>query len=417
MPAICTGLLVSSWLTSGSIFMLIRPPPSTVGVKARPTPYFLNSMAIWPSAPGTGTGNSPPARKLAVSPDSATRFGSASERATPFSSSALISDWISRPFMIMREIRKPNGAVPDSTPPTTTGDNVTACGLMFGPPTSESRLLERVARARGRDRQAARTLLRADVAVELLAERVPLHAELAAGLAGGLDEAHLQHDLLRRQHLDRVDDVGPELPGDRHRAVERHRVRRRAGEHDAAVDRSHAQLGVGEALADLVLQQRSVVDHLDVEHADQLLAFGIDRHARGAVLLAEDRQRAIGQRIDVRHLRIADRDLDEAGVGAHVLGLADEHRHRERARGPADLQRALRLRFAPPPGRHRARASRSAPPRAASRIFGRQLCGRRPVVAVFGLLSDGVRPLAANRDAFHFFTSNSPPICPTFPVT
>ena len=29
------------WLTSGSIFMLIRPRPSTVGVNARPTPYFL----------------------------------------------------------------------------------------------------------------------------------------------------------------------------------------------------------------------------------------------------------------------------------------------------------------------------------------------------------------------------------------
>ena len=30
--------LESSWLTSGSIFRLIRPSLSTVGVKARPTP-------------------------------------------------------------------------------------------------------------------------------------------------------------------------------------------------------------------------------------------------------------------------------------------------------------------------------------------------------------------------------------------
>ena len=36
----------SIWLTSGSIFRLITPSPSTVGVKARPTPYFLNSTVI-----------------------------------------------------------------------------------------------------------------------------------------------------------------------------------------------------------------------------------------------------------------------------------------------------------------------------------------------------------------------------------
>ena len=37
-PPIVTVWLKSSWLTSGSIFMLISPPLSTVGVKARPTP-------------------------------------------------------------------------------------------------------------------------------------------------------------------------------------------------------------------------------------------------------------------------------------------------------------------------------------------------------------------------------------------
>ncbi len=36
-----TVCVVSIWLTSGSIFRLIRPLPSTVGVKASPTPYFL----------------------------------------------------------------------------------------------------------------------------------------------------------------------------------------------------------------------------------------------------------------------------------------------------------------------------------------------------------------------------------------
>ena len=38
MPATCTGLLLSSSLTSGLITRLIRPSLSTVGVKERPTP-------------------------------------------------------------------------------------------------------------------------------------------------------------------------------------------------------------------------------------------------------------------------------------------------------------------------------------------------------------------------------------------
>ena len=91
-----------------------------------------------------------------------------------------------------------------------------------------------------------------------------------------------------------------------------------------------------EPATNLGLQQRGVVSHLDVEHADQLLAFGIGRHARGSVLLAQDRERAIGQRIDIGHLGIADRELDEARVGAHVLGFADIDGDRRGALGAAD---------------------------------------------------------------------------------
>ena len=76
----------SSWLTSGCTRMLMRLPASRVGVNDRPTPKFLNSMVTtlppllaW----GTGTGNCPPARKLAVSPESAVRFGSASSVTRP----------------------------------------------------------------------------------------------------------------------------------------------------------------------------------------------------------------------------------------------------------------------------------------------------------------------------------------------
>ena len=55
-PAICTTLLRSSSLTSGSTVMLISPSPSTVGVKASWTPKRFHSIVIWPSAPGTGNG-------------------------------------------------------------------------------------------------------------------------------------------------------------------------------------------------------------------------------------------------------------------------------------------------------------------------------------------------------------------------
>ena len=82
-------------LTSGATTKLITPSASTVGVNARLTPNGLNSTvmlleALPPPPPPwlTGIGNSPPARKLAVSPDSATSVGSASVVITPLVSSA-----------------------------------------------------------------------------------------------------------------------------------------------------------------------------------------------------------------------------------------------------------------------------------------------------------------------------------------
>ena len=66
-----------SSLTSGRTRIEMRPSLSTIGVKAKPTPYCLYSIVTAPSAWLTGIGNSPPARKLAVSPESAVRFGSA----------------------------------------------------------------------------------------------------------------------------------------------------------------------------------------------------------------------------------------------------------------------------------------------------------------------------------------------------
>ncbi len=67
----------------------IRPSDNTTGVKPRPTPKGLNSMVTLPSrSRPTGTGNSPPARNCAGSPEMAVMLGSASVRTSPTRSSA-----------------------------------------------------------------------------------------------------------------------------------------------------------------------------------------------------------------------------------------------------------------------------------------------------------------------------------------
>ncbi|MCY1541866.1 hypothetical protein D9M68_775750 [compost metagenome] len=64
----------------------MRSFDSTVGVSVRPMPKGLYSMLVVPRPCGAGTGSSPPARKLALWPDSATSVGSASTRAMPLPS-------------------------------------------------------------------------------------------------------------------------------------------------------------------------------------------------------------------------------------------------------------------------------------------------------------------------------------------
>ena len=56
-------------------------------------PNFLNSTEIVPSCWAIGIGNSPPARKFAVSPEIAVRFGSAKVCSRPSSSSARSTLW------------------------------------------------------------------------------------------------------------------------------------------------------------------------------------------------------------------------------------------------------------------------------------------------------------------------------------
>ena len=67
--------LVESWLTSGSTCRLMRSSAAIVATKLRLTPNFFQSMPTRPVPAGTGTGNSPPARKLAGSPETRGEVG------------------------------------------------------------------------------------------------------------------------------------------------------------------------------------------------------------------------------------------------------------------------------------------------------------------------------------------------------
>ena len=174
----------------------------------------------------------------------------------------------------------------------------------------------------------------ADIGERRVAEIVPLHAKLAAGLTIDFDEAHLQHHLLLLHHLYGVDDavrIGRKLPRHHHGLVERGGIRHGTGQHDAAVDRRHLDAAVGE-LRDLRCEKRNVVGHFNVENADRLLVGAIHRDARRADLLAENGQRAVGQRADIGHRRIADHDIGEALLGVHVLRLAERDRYHRSSR-------------------------------------------------------------------------------------
>ena len=187
----------------------------------------------------------------------------------------------------------------------------------------ESWLLERAIRLR--DRQLRGRQAGAGIGQHGIAERIPLHAEVAAGVAVDFDEAHFQLDLLRLHDLDGVDRIRAELARDLHRLVERGGIGRGAAQKDAAVDRRDFDAAAGE-VTDLRRQPRNVVGHFDVENADRLVIGVVDGDARGADLLAEDGQRVIGQRADVGDVRIAHRDIGEGLIGPDVFGLADRHR-------------------------------------------------------------------------------------------
>src|SRR5262249_43310032 len=99
-PGTCRGMavFVDRADTPGMTFRLVRPFQSTTGVNTRRTPDFLKGICGWESGGGSvvsherpfGIGNSPPATKVAVSPEIAVKLGSASVRMTPARSIARI---------------------------------------------------------------------------------------------------------------------------------------------------------------------------------------------------------------------------------------------------------------------------------------------------------------------------------------
>jgi len=92
-PLRTTAFEKSSVLTSGRTFRWTRSPV-TIGVKFKRTPnslYWTLMAIVLPEPCAIGIGISPPARKLASLPLSATRFGSARLWNMPFVCSALMT--------------------------------------------------------------------------------------------------------------------------------------------------------------------------------------------------------------------------------------------------------------------------------------------------------------------------------------
>ena len=179
-----------SSLTSGRTRIEMRPSARTIGVNARPTPYCLYSMVTAPSACETGIGNSPPARKLAVSPDSAVRFGSASvvtrpsfcsRSSVPSRSSAEDACRTGRASCRRRVVERDAG-----TARTCAGDRI-------GVPGRQTSIVPGLPLADAEQ----------EPPVRVAAEQVD--ADLLEQRAVDLGDADLQHHLKRRRRLEAVD--------------------------------------------------------------------------------------------------------------------------------------------------------------------------------------------------------------------
>src|SRR5215218_8360758 len=99
---------------------------------------------------------------------------------------------------------------------------------------------------------------------EVLADGLPIDADVLACVARYLDEAHLEHDLLRAADLEVVQHLRTVLLRERDRARRRDAVVHGAGEDGAAVCRGDAGALAGKALLDVGGEPRRVVADLDL---------------------------------------------------------------------------------------------------------------------------------------------------------
>jgi hypothetical protein len=209
--------------------MLITLSPSTVGVKARLTPNCLNSTVIelaplpppLPPDCATGTGNSPPARNEAFSPESATSVGERLGEALAFEAVDHRIDAETADVEALAEDAHLPGqrAVGE--------DRVARHGRGNG----------RAADGRGDRgilaRQERGTLAghRAERAGGV--EATHAHADFLADAAAHFGEADFEHDLLARADRDQVDHLVAGIGlGHLHRAVDCAGIADEAGQDD-----------------------------------------------------------------------------------------------------------------------------------------------------------------------------------------
>ena len=222
-----------------------------------------------------------------MSPESAIRFGSASVRTTPFSSSASRTTFSAKSPVVERER---GGA--------------------------EARRVDQ--------RPVAEAAAERDVAVR--EQEVGIGAELLDHLARHLGEADRQHHLLAAGDLHQVGDLARGVAlGERQRPLHAQRVREASAQHQAVARRPHLDRLAGQQLEELGPQALDVVAHDQIDDRDQAAIAVGDREAGGAELLAEDVERVAGQRHDVGDLGIADRDLGERPIDFDHLRLVEGH--------------------------------------------------------------------------------------------
>ncbi len=157
-----------------------------------------------------------------------------------------------------------------------------------------------------------------------------LMPELLAGGALRFENADFEIDLLAAGEGQGIDDRrAAELGDDGEHFLHRDVVRHATRQHDAAVDGRDLDLGVGHAGLDGAGDRGGVGADLDREEADGRAIGGVEIDGGGAEGLADDIDRAIGDRLGVGDAGIggddlADRTRDDDGDGLRD-GQVDLH--------------------------------------------------------------------------------------------